>query len=405
MATSLPRFARVPASAPFAACVLCLHACSDPRSGPSVTVRDSAGIPIVEAHWPVWTDTTRWRIDPEPVLDLARRGLGQVYSFSLVRGMGRLSDGSIAVGNTGSNEIRQFTPEGYFVASAGGEGEGPGQFTGMRQLELVGDSLFARDSDGRVAVFAPGPKFVRAMRPDHPIESLRSLGDGTLVGEVAIPAPARALPGLFRDERALVRLDMAGALLDTIGRTAGREHYADNAAVGATPLFAKSSHFATHDGRIYYGAADIMQVRELGPGGELLRILRIPDYPLALTDKQIEAEREARGEGMPPLIRDAVETMPAPGARPAFSDLLVDPAGAIWLRPHVGAAERDEPAEWLVLDSAGTWLGGVEVPAGFRIWQIRSDEVLGTWVDRSGSPHPQVLRLRRGGGAGAALPG
>ena len=377
-------------------------ACADPRPGVPVTVDDSAGVPIVKAHWPVWTDTTRWRIDPEPVLDLARRGRSDVYSFSQVRGMGRLTDGSIVVANTGSDEIRQFTPEGYFVAAAGGEGEGPGRFAGMRQLELVGDSMFVRGSDGRVAVFAPGPKLVRTMRLDHQVESVRPLGGGRLIAEAALPPPATILPGLFRNPRALLRLDMDGALQDTIGRTAGNERYTGNAALGATPLFARRSHIATHDGRIYYGAADIMQVRELGPGGELSRIFRIPGYRLILTDKQVEVEREARVDGMPPLIREAVASMPAPGTRPAFSDLLVDPTGAIWLRPHVGAGERDEPAEWLVLDSAGTWLGGVEVPARFRIWQIRMDEILGTWVDRSGRQHPQVLRLRRTGAAGGS---
>ena len=400
MVTSPPSFRRAHALLPVALLVPFLHACADPRSGPPFTVRDSAGIPIVEAHWPVWTDTTRWRIDPEPVLDLARRGRSDIYSFGMVRSMGRLSDGSIVVANTGSNEIRQFTPEGYFVASAGGEGEEPGQFASMRQLELVGDSLFVRDSDGRVAVFAPGPKFVRTMRLDHQVESLRSLGDGTLVAEVAIPPPARILPGVFRDERALLRLDMEGTLQDTIGRTAGDERYSGNTALGATPLFARRSHVATHKGRIYYGAAHIMQVEELGPDGDLLRIFRIPDYPLALTDEQVEAEREARVEGMPPLIQQAVEDMPVPKTRPAYSDLLVGPTGAIWLRPHVEASERDQPAEWLVLDSAGTWLGVVEVPANFRIWEIRMDEILGTRVDRSGRQHPQVLRLARNGAAG-----
>jgi len=267
-------------------------------------------------------------------------------------------------------------------------------------MELVGDSMFVRDSDGRVAVFAPGPTLVRTIRLDHRVESLRSLGKGTLLAEVAIPPPTDIPPGMFRDARALLRLDMEGAVRDTIGQTAGVERYTGNGALGATPLFARRSHIATHDGRIHYGSADIMQVQVLGPDGELLRVFRIPEYPLALTRKEVEAEREARSDGMPPLIRDAVASMPAPGTRPAYSDLLVGPTGAIWLRPHVGASERDQPAEWLVLDSAGTWLGGVEVPADFRIWEIRMDEVLGTWVDGSGRQHPQVLRLTRGGRAG-----
>ena len=145
-----------------------------------------------------------------------------------------------------------------------------------------------------------------------------------------------------------------------------------------------------------------MEVRELSPGGELLRILRIPDYPLELGDEEVRAERAARVAAAPDFARAGLDNVPAPPTRPAYSDLLVDPAGAIWLRPYVGAAELSEPAEWLVLDTAGMWLGSVEVPANFRIWDIGPDAVLGTWVDEAWVQRPQVLRLHRGGMPGGA---
>ena len=86
---------------------------------------------------------------------------------------------------------------------------------------------------------------------------------------------------------------------------------------------------------------------------------------------------------------------PSPATRPAYSDLIAGASGAIWLRPFVGVGEGGGPTAWLVLDTGGAWLGSVEVPAEFRIWEIGMDEILGTWVDEVGVQHPQVLRLTR----------
>ena len=391
-----------PARTPFAGgsihgllVLLALTACDRPYDGPPVTREDSAGVRISEAHLPVWDDSIRWRLDPEPLLDLHGHSSLHAHAFTRVRGMRWLPDGSIAVANTGTGEIRLFSPAGDFLASAGGEGEEPGKFSRMRRMELVGDSIFVLDAGGRVTVFGPGPAFVRTMTLREGIESLHSLDDGTLVAEVTFPVPEPDAPGFVRAPRALLRFDLGGTQLDSIEWTPGNETYTDFQSFAGTSLFPKRSQMDTRGGKVYYGSADDMEVREMSQSGELLRIFRITDYPLELSEEEIEAEREARVAGAPDFARAGLENAPAPPTRPAYSDLLVDPAGAIWLRPYVGAAEANEPTDWLVLDADGGWLGGIEVPAGFRIWDIRMDAVLGTWVDKEWVQHPQVLRLRR----------
>lgn len=387
-----------PARTPFALVLLALNACDLPYDGPPVTREDSADVRISEARVPVWNDTTRWRLDPEPLLDLHGHGSLDAHSFNRVRGMRWLPDGSIAIANTGTGEIRLFSATGDFLASAGGEGDEPGKFSAMRQMELVGDSIFVLDRGGSVAVFGPGPAFVRTMTLPEGTTSLHSLDDGTLVAEVTIPAREPDAPGFVRTPRPLWRFDIGGAQLDSVGWTAGNETYTDFRSFAGSSLFPKRSQLDARGGKVYYGSAEFMEVRELSPGGELLRIMRIPDYPLKLSEEEIEAEREARVAGAPEFARAGLENAPAPPTRPAYSDLLVDPAGAIWLRPYVGAAEANEPTDWLVLDADGTWLGSIEVPARFRIWDIRTDAVLGTRVDEEWVQHPQVLRLWRGAG-------
>lgn len=379
----------------------CLQACSVPEGGPPVTERDSAGVHIVEAHVPVWSDADGWHLDPEPMLDLAEHEPGDEYRFYRIRGMRWFPDGSLVVANGGSGEIRFFSASGDFTGSIGGRGEGPGEFANMQEIELVGDSVFVLDIRGRVTVFGPGPALVRTMTLHFGVQSVRSLGDGTLVAEVMLSYPEPIAASVIRAPMALLRMDLEGVRLDSIGRSAGFEEYTDNVTFSGSPLFARRSYLDTHDGRIYYGASDFMEVHEMAPGGDLLRILRIPDYPLALTSEQVDAERNERlspgGMELPPTIRQAVEAMPSPATRPAYSDMLVDPTGAIWLRPFLGSSETGESLEWLVLDMDGVWLGGVEVPEDFRIREIGMDMVLGIWVDELGVQHPQVRRLRRDG--------
>ena len=382
-----------------------LPACDRPYDGPPVTEHDSAGVRILEAHIPVWTDSTGWRLDPEPLLDLHALGPTDAFTFFRLRGMRRFPDGTIAVVNAGSQEIRLFSSLGDHITSVGGDGEGPGQFASLQRIEIVGDSILALDHDGDVAVFGPvpDPTLVRTMRLQHEgIRSLHSLGDGTLVVEAVMSIPPPVDPGVVRTPNALLRLDPEGVLLDSIGATSGSEGYTDNVSFSGTPLFARSSLVATRNGRLYYGTADLMEVQELGPDGALLRVLRIPDYPLELTDEEVEAERQARLGSVPAILRQSIEALPAPATRPAYRDMLVDPTGAIWLRPFEGSSEGGTPLDWQVLDADGTWLGGVTVPTNFRIWEIGMDEVLGSRIDELGQQRPQVLRLRRGGVGGGS---
>ena len=376
------------------------QACESSDSGaPLVTHHDSAGIRIIESYQPLWGDSSYWHIDPEPVLDLSESGTGDPHRFYQVRGMKRLSDGSLVVVNGGSDEIRQFSAEGHFVGSAGGPGEGPGEFSNIQQLELVGDTMLVLDYDGRVTVFDPGPTLVRVMRPHHGISTIYTLSKGRFVAEILMEYSAAT--GLVRAAEALQVYDLEGARLDSIGETAGHEEFTDNETFSATPLFAKYSHVDTQGERIFYGASDLMQVEELSANGDLVRILRIPGYPLALTEAQVEAERDSRldlGVPIPPQYREMTELLPSPETRPAYADLLVDPTGAVWLRPFLGTSERGGPELWTVLDPSGAWLGSVGFPPPFRVTEIGTDEVLGIWSDELDVQHPRVMRLRREGG-------
>ena len=384
--------------------LLCaIVACSDANSGPPLVVqRDSAGIEIIEAMRPLWGDSSLWSVDPDPVVDLALSGSGPAHEFYRARGIRQRPDGSLAVADRGSQEVRIFSGTGESRGSFGGPGEGPGEFRNLWRIENAGDTLLVLDARRRVTVVAPDLTLIRTFDLADNAWSLHYLGGSTLLTVAASP-PEAPVTGLIRPAEVLTLVSLEGVKIDDIGETPGSESYVsvgDNYASG-DPLFGKRSHVAVLGQRIFRGSSDAMQVEELDMTGSLVRILRIPGYPLDLSDAQIAAEREARFEdlpsAMPPFIRQLVEDLPAPATRPAYANMLVDPSGTVWLELHRGMSERDRPQEWLILDADGTWLGTVEVPERFTVVEVRMDRMLGVWRDEVDVEHPQVLRLTRAG--------
>ena len=384
----------------------CLVGCGPPADGPSlVSRRDSAGVEIVEAFRPLWGDSSRWRVDPEPIVDLSL-GTGEKHHFDQVVGMSRLSSGLLVVADMGWNEIRLYSPEGGFVASAGREGEGPGEFSGdiKQMLRAAHDTLWALDWDNRVSIFGPELDLARTFSlqtMQTKAQAIYNLGVGFMAAELFVPSWAGDEVGPIRTPTVLWRFDAEGVRLDSIGTTAGGEEYAAMTSRGnfasLGPLFPKEAQVAAHAGKIFVGNADAMEVEERGPTGDLVRILRIPDYPLTLSAAELAAERDALlSKRSSSLWRQVAENTPASGTRPAYDEMIVDPWGALWLRQYRGLGEAAEPRRWLVLGLDGTWLGTLETPDRFELREIHTDVLLGVWRDELNVSHPQVLRLDRG---------
>lgn len=380
-----------------------LPSCQGGDSGsPLVVQRDSAGIEIVEAMRPLWGDSSRWSIDPDPLVDLTLTGSGPDHEFFRSGSMKQRPDGSLMIADRSSLEVRLFSADGEFQGSFGGEGDGPGEFSRLGRVENAGDTLLALGG-GRVTVVSPDLAVLRTFNVDRYTLDLHYLGDGTVLPELRSPAmsPA-ATSGLIRRAEPLILQDLEGTQIDTIGEIWGQETYVharDGEFGAAEPLFSKTTHIDALGDRIFRGSSDMMQVEELDISGGIVRILRIPGYPLELSGAQVAVEREARieavPEAMPAFLRRMVEDFPTPATRPAYADILVDPSGAIWLQLHRGTSEQDQPEEWLVLDADGTWLGTVEIPDRFTISDITMETVLGVWRDELDVDHPQVLRLTR----------
>ena len=198
---------------------------SDLRRG--VTVSDSAGIRIVENVGASWTSDQAWRLSQEPIAEIGRLD-EPAHQLSRVVGATRLADGRIVVGDGGSGELRFFDAFGQYLATAGGKGEGPGEFRFMLYVTRVaGDTLVAGNGfpPGRQAWFTADGTFIDQTARDltgrldterHFSEFALTLPDASLLMYVNVRStPLR--DQVRRSRFGFIRVSRDGSAQDTLG--------------------------------------------------------------------------------------------------------------------------------------------------------------------------------------------
>ena len=83
-----------------------------------------------------WPTGEGWRVAAEPTVDIGVLDGAPEYQLFRVRAALTLSDGRIVVSNSGTQQLRLYDPQGRYLVTAGGPGEGPGEFARLGQLLL-----------------------------------------------------------------------------------------------------------------------------------------------------------------------------------------------------------------------------------------------------------------------------
>lgn len=329
------------------------------------------------------------------------------YQLFEVQGAARLSDGRIVVANAGTHELRFYSGTGEHLRTVGGEGGGPGEFQNIRTLAgLEGDSLLVYDwGQRRVSMFDATGAFVRSFTPGAETEfpNVRGvLSDGSLLASLAVSfGAAGPRTGIHRAAPTYVRYDRTGALLDTVGAFPSAPMYLDvhedGGGVSFTSApFAPSSEVEARGDRVYYGPGDRYQLRVYSLRGELLRLIRrdAPNRPVTAEDierfKQAELE-EASDDNWRHRLEQMLAEMPFPATMAAYGSIEVDALGDVWV--EVFFAPGDEQPRRDVFDPAGRYLGTVEAPSRFTIYEIGDDYVLGGWRDAYDVEHVRMYEL------------
>ena len=365
------------------------------------TSRDSLGVTIVESVAPLWDAGEAWRIEEEPILDLAGTGSGEMHTFFRVRDVLRAGSGDLAVADGASQQVRLYDATGRFVRAFGGPGEGPGEFRSLWTIVLRPDGRLValdRTAGGSGAEFDLRSGLVSSFRMPEGVSPVRHPVPSDVVWGLDL-APGTdeesRRAGLQRPPVTVVRLSEDRMSSDSVTSLPGYENLMITEG-DDIPIMGRLPHAVPDgEGRIAMGTADALEYSIVdGRTGELHLIARILGIPLTVSSAEVDRERaEWLGPDPSPFIRDFMARLPEPAEKPGYQRMIVDADGNVWAGEYLGLALRDEPQEWYVLDSSGVWLGVVDTPARFELMRVGAAEVFGVRRDANDVEHPQVLRL------------
>lgn len=358
----------------------------------AVTVRDSAGIEIVENHAAEHPAGRFWTIDHEPeiVLGGEENPDGEANDSSQliwsVAGVARLEDGRVAILSSQGNRFLLFEPSGRLSRTIGRAGEGPGEFTRPEHLQylppdtlVVWDyflsSIIRFDTAGRL-IGERSIDFATMMErvPGVTGEGMElPLPDGSFVAYIRAPErDIEPVPGgitrLFGADFMRVGHDYAASPLAS---WAGMELWVPKTPMPSpfdyVPTIGPDLHIAAggHPPSIYVSDGTNREIRQFSLDGTLIRLIRRTTDPVPVTAEARAAWEagtyriaEAAGEQPPPGLFDG---MPVPEFFPSVSGMVVDSEGLLWVWEWT-ESQTGIPNQWSVYTSDGRWLGVVADP-------------------------------------------
>jgi hypothetical protein len=384
----------MPALARRAAAVYCLAAlslvsCRAPAS------TDAAHVVVVDSAGKYHVTLTDLHGISEP-----RAGVVGVYrtdtqaapvEFFRVTGARFLDDGSLAVGNNGSQEVLVLDAEGRLSARMGRSGEGPGEFREINRIDV--------DGSGALWVYDARLRRLTTFGADGVVSGSRQLGSPTPMTRllplsvlddhrvIALDWESSdfTITGIRRDTTPLFVLDASGSVAETLGVWPAQEwHYvalSENGQGRGTMRnevgFGLALAHAGRSGYVALGSTDsldvvvygrhgqpVMSVQGSG-GGERVESAEIERWHADLADDASRASRT--------FLRTAILETPYRETYPAFGALHLDNRQRLWIGvyPRPGQAEQ----RFVVLAADGTLWGVVEVPRTGEILDISDDRI------------------------------
>jgi hypothetical protein len=359
-------------------------------------VRDSSGIEVVSNDLVRLEATCPLAEEPTVVIGTGQSEEQQLYR---VFGATRLTDGTIALVNQGSQELRFYDQEGQFLRAAGRAGEGPGEFRDAFYIwKASGDTLWVGDyRPWRFNVFSPEGAFVRTVspRPTYPNSPgvISVLEDGRSV-LASRPTARRDGPGFELRYSTVVLHAADGQLQDTLGTFPnGRWGTVedDPNAMGLNPHF---ESFMRTDARrmtvaLGQGSEPQVLVYDASEPWRLERIIRWADEDRTISREDIEEANRAlmdryadmdpgmRARLVDPLVSDR---RPVADLFPALADVRVGDDGSIWVQEY--RRPSDEAGyRWMVFDREGGFRCRVSMPEFRGVLEVSDDYVLVLYRD------------------------
>jgi hypothetical protein len=408
-----------------------IHAarCADaPRTGmpQDPLIAEDNGVRRVVNYAPQWSPGVEWTVDQEPTLSIGLLDGPEEYLFDRIRGVTRLSDGTVVVLNSGAGQLRYYTPDGQYLRSVSRDGDGPGEMRGGRWLDRLEDDVVQVTHTGGRLRYGPDGSLVADERLDwgriHELSRAVGLSgsSGFLTEACGLPTPlflgdsvllcasthtdVRFLPdeaGVHQSVSLVAHADWPLLrAVDTLGvfhtrslimhLQRGRRHTAF-----LDPPYGPEGRMrvAGTPPKFIYTPADVYRIERYELDGPERRLV-IERFGALRPPTALESgsfDRAFRGGAVsadPSSFRrlvTPVDSLSIIAAAP-----FVDATNAVWAPLEV------PPQTFDVFDEDGVYLGQVTLPvAEFAIHEIGSDYILGVATGDFDAEYVQMLRLDR----------
>jgi len=422
------------------AALLLLSACGTDGPGGTpgaatsgVTVRDSAGIRIVENHDSAWTDETRWRIADSPEVVIGSLD-GSVPGTDFGRYVVPRALGARTIVLDASNrDVRLFDADGVFVETVARRGEGPTELSGASRMAVLGDSV-ALVFDSR------GPKIVRydlvggsaasesmGRPPGEPSGGLRIGGmsmwgvDGWFADGSYLVGPTVLSMSGYPAGRTVVtnawhHIAATGEHLGEVGEYPARVMWSDGES-STGMAFNPVGVVLPRDSTVLQAFPDDgFEYVERGTDGRPQTIVRAAIPRRAVTDGMVAELRESEMafhraglEGASARMREVRErnvelqaSRPYPDSAAPFTDLLTTPSGHVLAEladPDWIASRRPDTPDpprtrrYVVFGPDARWLGTLEAPTGLTVTDVSGDALVGVRTDEFDVPYVERWRI------------
>ena len=390
-----------PALAP-ALALVAATACAE--RGPDVAVRvDSAGVRIVESTSAAWPPAEEWTVSPEPVFRLGNLEDDPFSQFFRILDVALLAGGDVIVVDGGSSEVRRYDATGRHMWSAGGRGEGPGEFRSPRYLGRRDDGSFLvwDRSLFRLSVIGENGEVILSQRRSSPdgrefiVQGLFDDGAWLVTFPVSISAPSAGTA--WADTIGLWRYDPVREDRVRLAGIIGQRWIWTGQHMLPVP-FSPRPLRAIDGSRLAVASGPDAEISVHDAAGSLVARYRFARDREPVTESDvrqvIESLVEIGQSGAPAAAwRDWRDRMEIPRYEPAFDWLLADGNGTLWARRFQSDPLSREPPSWDVFDPTGVYLGSVSTPGGLAVLAIGDGLLAGVYRDELGVEYVSVHRV------------
>ncbi len=384
-------------------------------------VRDSAGIRIV-SHSGSARPQSRWRIGPEPLLEIGGENSAGPTLFNDIWGAARTIRGDIVVSDNATQELRMFDSNGRHLRSFGRRGDGPGEFWQIKRVYVRGDTVLAIDTQRGTALFTLDGKLIR-QRQQPFVKGFMADGgwgvlrDGSVIVTASGPSAANLsrFVGTFTELRGLLRISPDGRSATLLREVPTFDYYRASGDASYSRLtFAPTLSVAISDNNVCFGRGETYEVHCISREGALTMILRqnVPLSPVTSDAKahyreRVRTQRPTPGHRAIPQAQLDAQAASAQFAAtfPAYDRIVAGVNGEIWVseykyqsrtRPMGEQAPRDDVTRWNVFSRDGAWTATIALPTRFSIKEVGADYLLGVSFDDDGVERVTMYGLQRG---------